>query len=124
MNIDIQSPDFVITESIKRFVINEAEKHLSAVADHVNKVVIHVRDINGPKGGEDKECKVELLMYEMPSIVLKKRSSDAYMAIKKAITRASRCGLRTLGKRQSARKIATKKMGGGNSELSSGLVEF
>lgn len=109
MKIDLQSPDFEITKAIRDYVTDKTNRSLSSISGNLIGVTIHLRDVNGSRGGQDKECKVELSLADMPSIMVKKRSSDAYVAIKKAISRASRSGMRALRKRQSLRKYNWKK---------------
>lgn len=55
----------------------------------VESLTITVRDINGPKGGVDKECTVLVRTNALPTIVIKEKQSRIRVAIDRAITRAS-----------------------------------
>ena len=94
MNININSPDFTITEALDDFIHKSASRSLEPVKDNLHQVHVHLRDINGPRGGRDKECTVEISMHGMSPVLVKKRSSDAYSAIRKSFGRAARTSLR------------------------------
>ena len=106
MKIDVQSPDFEITEAIEGFIQNSVARSFNAVADHVSHMTVRVRDVNGPKGGDDKECKVEVNLYGIPPVIISKRSSDLYAATKKVIARGARSSRRAVRKRLSARRLS------------------
>ncbi|MGK0499617.1 MAG: hypothetical protein ACJAYG_001259 [Oceanicoccus sp.] len=56
----------------------------------IKAVVIAITDINGPKGGVDKQCKVIIKSYGLSDIVITERQSEIKSAIDRGITRASR----------------------------------
>jgi ribosome-associated translation inhibitor RaiA len=100
MQTVIQSKDFALTYALKKFIQDHASKSMSSCRDHVKQINIRLNDINGPKGGEDKECCVEVKLANYAPIVVIKRSSDAYQSIRNALSRASRITLRKVGKRR------------------------
>ncbi|MGK0273403.1 MAG: putative sigma-54 modulation protein [Cocleimonas sp.] len=100
METVIQSQDFTLTEALKSFIKEHARKSMNSCSNHIKKINIHLKDINGPKGGEDKECCVEVQLANHAPIVVVKRSSDAYQSIRNALSRASRITLRKVGKRR------------------------
>ncbi len=71
MNININSPDFTITEALDDFIHKSASRSLEPVKDNLHQVHVHLRDINGPRGGRDKECTVEISMHGMSPILVK-----------------------------------------------------
>ena len=100
MQTIIQSNDFELTHALDHFIKANVEKSMSACAAQVERLTVRIKDINGPKGGYDKECCVEVTLANYSPIVVSKRSSDAYESIRKALGRASRTTLRKLGKRR------------------------
>lgn len=103
----IHSNDFRLTQALERFIKRSINKSLLACIDQVERVSVRLRDINGPKGGDDKECCVEVKLSNAPTVVVSKRNSDAYTGIRKALGRASRATLRRLNKKR-GRKLLSK----------------
>lgn len=103
MQTVIHSSDFALTSALDSFIKQQAGKSMRACADRVERLIIRLKDINGPKGGQDKECCVEVKLANHAPIVVSKRSSDAYSSIRKALGRASRTTLRRLGKRRASK---------------------
>lgn len=51
---------------------------------------ITLSDINGPKGGRDKQCRIMVRSNTLPHIVILEKQSELKTAIDRAIARASR----------------------------------
>jgi len=100
MQTVIQSKDYALTEALQSFIREHAKKSMNSCNNHIKQLNIRLKDINGPKGGEDKECLVEVKLANHAPIVVVKRSSDAYQSIRNALSRASRITLRKVGKRR------------------------
>ncbi len=100
MQTAIHSSDFALTTALENFIHQQAGKSMKVCADRVERLVVRLKDVNGPKGGQDKECSVEVKMAHCEPIVVSKRSSDAYASIRKALSRASRVTVRRIGKRR------------------------
>lgn len=100
MQTVIHSNDFALTDALNLFIKQQASKSMNACSDRIERLVIRLKDINGPKGGNDKECCIEVKLANHAPIVVSKRSSNAYSSIRKALERASRTTLRKLDKRR------------------------
>ncbi|MCC7010956.1 MAG: HPF/RaiA family ribosome-associated protein [Planctomycetes bacterium] len=58
MRVTIRSPHVTLEDS-EREHLSEAVKHaLAHVESRVTSVQVHVADLNGPKGGVDKQCEL------------------------------------------------------------------
>lgn len=51
---------------------------------------ITLSDINGPKGGRDKQCRIVVRSHTLPPIVILEKQSELKLAIDRGIARASR----------------------------------
>lgn len=100
MQTVIHSNDFTLTDALTHFINQQVGTSMSVCAAQVERLVIRLKDVNGPKGGDDKECSVEVKLVSHAPIVVSKRSSDAYASIRKALGRASRTTIRKLNKRR------------------------
>lgn len=100
MQTAIQSSDFTLTRALTLFIKDQIEKSMHVSDAHIQKLTVRLKDLNGPKGGNDKECCIEITIPDQAPVIVKKRSSDAYASIRNAIGRASRITLRRLRKKR------------------------
>ena len=98
MQLVIQARHFPLTEAIRRHI----EKRLDFLArprfQHVKPVLVSMADINGPRGGDDKQCQIRVSLPGQPSIVIEETRSDLYGAIDRAAHRVSNTVNRKLGR--------------------------
>lgn len=102
MKIDIQAKQLKLGQTFKQNVKVKIRRLFQHNSEDVNRINITVADINGPKGGDDKVCKVNVSVGGGKNILVSARDSSAYKAVTQAIRKASA----TLSKqRQKARDI-------------------
>jgi len=68
--------------------------------DEAAEIEIHLRDSNGPKGGEDQECSITFRMPGAASIHVEEATDDMYKSIDLARDRLERLIKRELQKRR------------------------
>ena len=90
MNVDIQARDFTITEGIRSAVLNACEHFLHPYQDRIQLVAVHLSDINGPRRGDDKQCRVAVHLEHGPIVVASQVSNDLYHSLRQAVAKASR----------------------------------
>jgi putative sigma-54 modulation protein len=95
MQLDIQTTGFSLTESLKCYTT----KHMHFALKRNDALIVRARvwlaDINGPRGGVDKRCQIELKLAGQNNIVIEDVETDLYVAIDRA---SGRC-MRTLARR-------------------------
>jgi ribosome-associated translation inhibitor RaiA len=57
-------------------------------AARVRRVDVVIADSNGPRGGDDKICEIEVFLNPAGSILVSARSDDPYQSVDRAIRRA------------------------------------
>ena len=73
--------------------------------DHViERVKVTIADVNGPKGGVDKQCKVYLKPVGMDPIFILERQADSRVAVDRGISRANQSLLRQFKRRQKSHR--------------------
>ena len=96
MQLNIQARGFVLTDALRKYT----EKRLKFAVARDDNVVMRARirlaDINGPRGGVDKRCQVELALAGQCNIVIEDTQADLYFAIDRACDRAMRTLTRRL----------------------------
>ena len=98
MKIDIQARSFILTKALKRYAEQKVKSSLSACGSNLKKVVIRLSDINGPRGGEDKLCHIQVMLAGMPDVIIKNTQQDMYAAIDVATHRAGNAAVRRLNR--------------------------
>ena len=81
--------------SLLRFIERRLRFALDCFSHKISQVAVRLEDMNGPKGGRDKRCRVLVSLPAQSAVVIEDRDSDALTAISRAADRASH----TVGRR-------------------------
>jgi len=95
MQIDIQARNFSLTDALRSHAERRLRFALTCCDDHIQRVVMRLSDINGPRGGADKRCHLQVVLAGLPDVVIEDTEADLYVAIDRATDRAGR----TVGRR-------------------------
>ena len=104
MQIALQADGFSLTDALEKHVQDRLRFTFSRVAGRVRRILVTLSDINGPRGGVDKSCLIEVRLDGLSSIVIQDVQADLYTAIDRAAGRAARSVLRRLALRSSKRR--------------------
>ena len=96
MRIEIQARGFALTECLREHAERRLQFALSWVG--VRAVRVCLFDVNGPRGGNDKRCRIQIPMRGAPNVVVEDSESDLYLAIDRAADRTERTVARRLGR--------------------------
>ncbi len=107
MQIDIQARDFHLTKALRGYIERRLAFALSARDEHIQRVRVRLSDINGPRGGADKCCHIQVVLAHLPDVVIKDTKADLYTAIDLATDRAGR----TVGRRLLRQRIRDRTSG-------------
>lgn len=95
MQIDIQARNFTLTSALRGHVERRLGFALSTRDEHIRRIIVRLSDINGPRGGEDKCCHIQVVLPNVPDVIIEDTEADVYTAIDRAADRAGR----TVGRR-------------------------
>jgi len=76
----------------------------------VERVTVRIRDVNGPRGGVDIECRIKVVLSGFPSVVAERRTTTLETAFRGALTAAGRSVSQTLRRRRT-RPLKAKRPG-------------
>lgn len=96
MKIEIKSSNFSLTEALENHVERRLQFALAPCTTHIQRVVVRLSDINGPRGGVDKCCQLQVLLTGLHDVLVKDIETDMYVAIDRAANRAGRTVRRRL----------------------------
>jgi ribosome-associated translation inhibitor RaiA len=90
MLIDIKASDFPLTEALRNHADRRLRSALTCCGQHIRRVTMRLSDVNGPRGGADKRCRLRVALAGLPDVVVEDTQADLYTAIDRATDRAGR----------------------------------
>lgn len=100
MRIEIHTGKFSLTDGLRGHIERRIQFTLSWAHQNLPKVTLRLDDINGPKGGADKLCRIQIPIAGGKPIVVEDVQADLYVAIDRAIERAGRALSRKLARKR------------------------
>lgn len=100
MNIQIHAQDFSLTEGLREHVARRLAYALNHGVASVSRVIVRLSDVNGPRGGVDKRCGIEIRIKGTAAVAIEDTEADLYVAIDRATERAGRTLDRRLARRR------------------------
>jgi putative sigma-54 modulation protein len=98
MQMEIQARDFPLTKALGSYIKRRINFVLSSRYDQIQRIIVRLADINGPRGGIDKRCQIQISLPRLVDIVVEDTESDLYVAIDRATDRAGRTVNRRLAR--------------------------
>ena len=108
MEIEIQSHGFAVTGALRAHVARRLTTALAPYQRHVRRVVARLGDENGPRGGNDKSCRIGVSVGGAPDVFVADTHASLYAAIDCAAERLSAALARRLQRRRDLRRRATR----------------
>jgi ribosomal subunit interface protein len=99
MHIQIHADDFDLTEGLRDHVAKRLAYAMNHGRDIVSRIVVRLSDVNGPRGGVDKRCGIEVRLKGSPTIAIDDTEADLYVAIDRAAERTGRTLDRRIARR-------------------------
>jgi ribosomal subunit interface protein len=96
MQINIQTNGFSLTDGIRDYTKRRMQFALNRNDNHITRVQVRLADINGPRGGVDKRCQIDLGLAGQNDIVIEDIETNLYVAIDRATDRCARTLARRL----------------------------
>jgi ribosomal subunit interface protein len=96
MQIDLKGHGVRFSEALRAHAHRRLAFALSRFEPSLARVRVYLEDLNGPKGGVDKRCRVVLQLANGGQVIAEDASADAYDAISGAVERALRRLTRSL----------------------------
>ena len=90
MNVDIQSQDFPLTSALSDHAKRRLQFVLTRRSDRIQRVVVLLGDKNGPRGGVDKFCRIQVYLLDAPVAIIEDIGLDMYAVIDRAADRIGR----------------------------------
>ena len=110
MNIAVRTQGFELTRAINTFACSQLESALKSYSDMVISVDVFMKDINGPKGGVDKQVLVRTRMRSGQVIAIECTRANLYNAIAATVRRSKRSVRRSLRKLRRMERLRLREL--------------
>ena len=90
MQVGVRGKGLHVTAVLSTYIQRRLGFALGRFDRRVERVLVRIEDVNGPKGGIDKHCRVVVVMPHSTTAVMEGRGSNFRVAINRAVAKASR----------------------------------
>lgn len=103
MIVDIRGQGFTVTPAMAEHMRRRLGFVLTRHGDRIQRIAICVGDENGPRGGVDKYCRIQVHLLDAPVAVIKDVGAELYTVIDRAADRVGRVVVKHLDRTHPAR---------------------
>lgn len=104
MRFDIRIQKLDLHQEVSHYIERRLRFSLSRLVSRLRTVNVRVFDVNGPRGGIDKCCRITAHLLPSETVVLQEVDADLFAAIDRATRRISRTFTRRLTLERDVRK--------------------
>ena len=100
--VHIRAMHTSLDDETKAYVRRSLGRKLGKFAQHIERISVRYEDVNGPKGGRDKLCRIKVTLSGLEPVVIDERGEqfiDAYDVAVDNVQRAVRRHLDKAGRR-------------------------
>lgn len=102
-----RDPDAVQLQPVAERRVRQALRRLSWLAPRAR---VQMSDVNGPRGGIDKRCQIELTTDATGSVIVTSMARDWLSALQSAIARAAQALLHNWQQTRNVQRLARTRM--------------
>ena len=106
MKIHVRSRLVVVGDDARAHIERRLQSSLDRLADRVRRVTVTLLDVNGPRGGEDKLCRIEVRLHPTGTLFVEDAGADLRTVVDRVADRAGEAVSRALKRGRSARRGA------------------
>lgn len=89
-----------LSKESRALIRRRLRRRLGKFAPSIERVSVRVTDVNGPRGGADRRCRVKVVLSGLPSVVVEGQAGSVEVAVQEALSGAERAVRRTLQRRR------------------------
>ena len=90
MHIEIRSRNYSLTPYVRTHVERRVHYAFDRILSRIKRVEVRLADVNGPRGGRDKQCVIGVHVAGGPGVTVREEDSCVYRAVDKATGRIKR----------------------------------
>jgi ribosome-associated translation inhibitor RaiA len=90
MKIQLRSKQLEMNAKVLAHIERRLQFGLGRLSQRIHRVAVHIGDLNGPRGGEDKTCRIEVRLLPTGSVFADAKDVDLDAAVDRAADRVAR----------------------------------
>ena len=99
MKLFVRSSNVPLSQPVRTYIDRRVRMVMGRFGRKIARVSVRVSDVNGPRGGVDKLCRIEARFWGNLPVVVEDAAGDLRQAIDRSIHRMGRAVARVAGKR-------------------------
>jgi putative sigma-54 modulation protein len=108
MNIEIKQDKMELQKSLIANIRQHIAADLKRFDRMIKLVCVKIADINGPHGGEDKSCRIQVFLKRAKSVIIEERGASLLAVASRAIARIDMAMFRMADRRNERRRVKVK----------------
>lgn len=112
IDLTVQVQGFPMTLAISAWTESTVEVALERYAAEIVSVDTYLRDLNGPKSGEDKSALIRVKLKGRPPVIVETTSDDLYTAIDRSARRIREAVKRSITKNRQLERVHASRPAG------------
>jgi ribosome-associated translation inhibitor RaiA len=104
MKVIVRSKQLQVGEPVRAHVERRLEFSLGRFSPQILWAKVQLMDINGPRGGEDKVCRMEVRLLPRGSVFVEDSDAELLVAVDRAADRAATAIVRALERTRDLRR--------------------
>jgi putative sigma-54 modulation protein len=96
MQIQIRGRDVELDGAVHEYIERSLLSSIGRLSSRVRHMMVQILDLNGPRGGRDKECRVEVRLHPSGRIFVKAREAQIHAAVDRVADRLARAVTRSV----------------------------
>ncbi len=96
----IRSAEGELGPAARQSIRNRLGRRLGKFAHAIERVSVRTMDVNGPRGGVDRVCRIKVVLKGLPSVVFESRHASLDVAVDEALAGVERSVRRALQRRR------------------------
>ena len=100
MPVYIRAVGVVLEPEDRQYLRKKLTQKLHKFASTVERTSVRIKDLNGPRGGVDKSCRIKVVLHGLPSIVVEEQHESLHAVMDAALTGTERAVRRAIDQRR------------------------
>lgn len=89
MRIEMQTESFPLGYEVRHHISHRLLFALSSHNEKIEHIKVLISDINGSHNGIDKHCQIQIVLHQLPDVVIENEGDDMFEAIELAVDTTS-----------------------------------
>ena len=111
MQVDISMNTKLRSSALISYIMRRIESGFDRFESRIRRLRVRVEDINGPRGGADKQVRLTLSVTPTGTVSVKGVAADTYAAVDQVIERSKHAVARRIAKNRTSAKKKMKETG-------------